>query len=251
LVLTGKTFGVEEIQVTELVRSLTCGEVENVPSARKFPVSCRLPTVIMLGIMVSESRGSGAGVDVTVTFVVADTTLLSGFVHSAVIVVLPALAPMTSPELDALQVAGIVTGEPLLQIVAIDGTLELHVRYPVVELGVVELVTSSSRPVVPEVPSAISWPVWPDADRVSVPGITVSAVIDSDTPPVTMKVPVPVATVLSAFVAMAVIVVLPLATAVARPVCVMVATDELLELQVTEPVTFSVTPAPVVPIAMN
>src|ERR1039458_1102029 len=39
LVSTGKDSGREESQVTELVRSLTFGEVENVPMARKFPVS--------------------------------------------------------------------------------------------------------------------------------------------------------------------------------------------------------------------
>jgi hypothetical protein len=56
LVLTGKILGAEESHVTELVTSLTVGEVEYVPIARKFPVSCKFPTVIVLGIMVSESK---------------------------------------------------------------------------------------------------------------------------------------------------------------------------------------------------
>ena len=133
--LIGKTSGAEERQVTEFVRSLTYGATENVPYARKFPVSCKFPTVIELGIIVSESRGSGAAVSETATAAVFETTLPSAFVNSAVIVVLPALAPVTSP--DAFTVA-------------IDGALELHWIW-------VELVTFCWRPVLPDVPSAINW----------------------------------------------------------------------------------------------
>jgi hypothetical protein len=97
LVLTGKTLGSEESQVTELVRSLTVGAVEYVPIARKFPVSCKLPTEIVLGIMMSESRGSGAAVSETLTVAVAVSTLLSGLVHWAVIVLEPALTPEAIP----------------------------------------------------------------------------------------------------------------------------------------------------------
>ena len=100
--------GAEESQVTEFVRSLTVGEVEYVPIARKFPVSCKLPTVILPGIMMSESRGSGAAVSVTATVAVADTTLASGFVHSAVIVVEPGFAPVASPEGLMLAIVGIL-----------------------------------------------------------------------------------------------------------------------------------------------
>jgi hypothetical protein len=137
LVSTGNTLGAEEIQVTWLVRSLTCGELANVPMARKFPVSCKLPTVMLLGIIVSESSGSGACVEVTVTDAVADTTLASGFVHIAVIPLEPALTPVTSPE--ALTVAMV-------------GMLELHWM-------LVELVTFSWSPVLPDVPRAMNWPV--------------------------------------------------------------------------------------------
>ncbi len=87
--------------------------------------------------MVSESRGSGADVTATVTVAIDDTTLLSGFVHFAVIVVLPALTPVASPE--ALMVA-------------IVGMLELHASCD-------EFVTSCWRPVLPEVPNAMNWPV--------------------------------------------------------------------------------------------
>jgi hypothetical protein len=133
--LTGKTSGNEERQTTEFVRSLMYGAAENVPKARKFPVSCKFPTVIELGIIVSESRGSGAAVSETVTVAVFETTLPSAFVNSAVIVVLPALAPATSP--DAFTEA-------------IDGALELHWIW-------FELVTFCWRPVLPDVPSAINW----------------------------------------------------------------------------------------------
>ena len=50
---------------------------------------------------------------------------------------------------------------------------------------------------------------------------------------------------------MAVMVVDPLPTPTARPAELMVATDVLLELQLTCPVTFRVDPAAFAPIAMN
>ena len=71
----------------------------------------------------------------TATVAVPDATLPSAFVNSAVMVALPALKPVTSPE--ALTEA-------------MDGLLELHLIW-------VELVTSVWRPVLPEVPSAINW----------------------------------------------------------------------------------------------
>jgi hypothetical protein len=75
---------------------------------------------MLLGMMVSESRGSGAEDVETVTDAVAETTLASGLVHSAVMVVDPALTPLARPV--ALTVATV-------------GTLELH-------LSCAELVTS-------------------------------------------------------------------------------------------------------------
>lgn len=93
LVVTGKTLGVEDNHVTVLVRSRVVGSVVNVPIARNCPVACRLPTVIALGMMVSERSGDGAGVKVTARDAVAVTTLPSLFVQIAVMVVLPALTP--------------------------------------------------------------------------------------------------------------------------------------------------------------
>jgi hypothetical protein len=95
--LTGNVLGNEELQATELVRSRTFGVVANVPIARKLPVSCRLPTLMALGTTESDSSGSGAGVDVTVTAALADATVPSAFVRLAVIVVVPALTPVTTP----------------------------------------------------------------------------------------------------------------------------------------------------------
>ena len=82
-------------------------------------------------------------------------------------------------------------------------------------------------------------------------GVMASSVIGSEAPPCTVKVAVPVTTVLLLLVAMAVMVLVPTLTAVARPPGVMVATSALLEPQVTWLVRSSVAPDEVVPIAMN
>src|SRR5665213_1666717 len=69
---------------------------------------------------------------------------------------------------------------------------------------------------------------------------------------VTVKVAVPVTTVPSGFVAMAVMAVVPAPTAVARPVVLMIVpTEVLLEVHFAWFVRSFVVPAPVVPIAMN
>jgi hypothetical protein len=228
-VLTGKVLGVEESQVTVLVTSLTVGAVENVPIAKNWPVACKFPTVMALGIMVRDSRGSGAAVSVTVTVAEAVTTEPSALVSSAVIVLVPTLTPWASPvELT----------------VAIDGTLELHFTSG-------ESVTSLIRPVPPEVPSAINCPVWPEADSDSESGVTVIAVNDCDVPPTTVNVAVPVATVPSAFVKTAVIVVVPFPIPVASPAALMMPTWALLEVQTTWLVRLKVAPVDVVPMAMN
>jgi hypothetical protein len=75
---------------------------------------------------------------VVVTLAELDTTVPSGFVSSAVIVVLPTLMPFASPP-------GEVT-------VAMVGMLEIHTVWG-------ELVTSTSRPDVPEVARAMNCPV--------------------------------------------------------------------------------------------
>ena len=109
LVLIGKILGAEEIQVTEFVRSLTVGDAENVPIARYCPVSCRSPTVILFGMMVRESSGSGAGVRVTVKSALAETTDPSeGLVKTAVMVVVPALRPVASPDELTLAMVGML-----------------------------------------------------------------------------------------------------------------------------------------------
>src|SRR6266851_3286752 len=105
--------------------------------ARNCPVPNKFVTVILLGIIVRESRGSGAGVIETATVALVDTTLPSEFVNTAVMVLLPALTPVASP-------VGLTA--------TMDGLLELHTIWD-------DLVTSCWRPVLPEVPSAMNWPV--------------------------------------------------------------------------------------------
>jgi hypothetical protein len=89
LVFTGKTLGADVSHVTEFVRSLTEGGVEYEPMARNCPWSRRLPTVIEAGTMVSESRGSGAGVKVTLTVADDETREPSGLDSMAVMVLAP------------------------------------------------------------------------------------------------------------------------------------------------------------------
>ena len=104
--------------------------------ARNCPVSCKSPTEIEAGIMVSESSGSGAEVRETVIFAVADTTDVSGFVHSAVMVVVPWLTAVARP--------------PVVM-VAIWMLEELHVTLLVMSTVAPEEV----------VPMAMNWAVCP------------------------------------------------------------------------------------------
>jgi hypothetical protein len=248
LVSTGKILGKEEIQVTESVRSLTYGEVENVPIAKNCPVPCRSSTESELGRIVSESRGSGAAVEVTVTVAVAVTTLAgvepeAGFVHSAVMTADPALTPLTTP----------FPEKSPEEIEAYVGMLEVHV-------SCVEFVTSSTRPELPYVARAINWPVPPEADSDSEPGVMDSAVTAWAPPPlVTVKVAEPATTVRETeLVYRAVTVTDPWLTAVANPGTVpvfsglpTVAICTLLELQVDWLERSRVAPDEVVPMAMN
>jgi hypothetical protein len=140
---------------------------------------------------------------------------------------------------------------------AIVGMLEIH-------WSCGEFVTSWIRPELPNVASAMYRPDSPDSASVCEPGTMESEVTawDAAPPLVTVKVAVPVATDLSGFVAIAVIVDVPWFNAVASPVVAAVhgaaapmiqidATFAELELQATWLVIFSVDPEEVVPIAMN
>ena len=79
------------------VMSITVGAVEKVPYAKNCAVPSKLPIETKFGKTVIDSRGSGAAEAVTVMVAVVDTTLPSGFVSLAVIVVVPALTPATCP----------------------------------------------------------------------------------------------------------------------------------------------------------
>jgi hypothetical protein len=111
--VTGKTFGAEVNQVTELVRSLTVGAVENVPIARNCPLSCKLPKTIPLGMMVSERMPPPLppvvppADPVTVTPAVEVTGPLNA-VALAVIVVVPALTAVTIPAEFTVATAGVL-----------------------------------------------------------------------------------------------------------------------------------------------
>jgi hypothetical protein len=117
LVVTGNTFGAEVNQVTELVRSLTVGAVENVPIARNCPLSCKLPKTIPLGMMVSERM-----VPPLPPFVPPDDPIT---VKSAVELTGPAkpvavAVMIVEPALTAFAM-------PVVLMLATEGTLEVHV----------------------------------------------------------------------------------------------------------------------------
>ena len=103
----------------------------------------------------------------------------------------------------------------------------------------------------PDVPSAMNWPVCPVAERDCEPGLMAMAVKGSEAPPVTVKVAVAVTTVPPELLTMAVMVVVPWLRPVARPVELIFAICVLLELQTAWAVTSSVAPDEVVPMAMN
>jgi hypothetical protein len=106
LVLTGKTLGKEEIQVTvgEFVRSLTYGAVENVPIARNCPVPCKLPTARELGMISSERRLPAlSGAELVTVRVAKELVAPLNAIPPAVIVVVPTPIAVATPE--ALMVA--------------------------------------------------------------------------------------------------------------------------------------------------
>jgi hypothetical protein len=113
--LTGKTSGAEESQVTEFVRSLTNGADANVPTARKFPVSCKLPTVIALGMMVSESKlptpAPPPEEEADTVRVALELTGPLKAVAFATIVDVPAATAVTSPDVSTLATAGLLEAQ--------------------------------------------------------------------------------------------------------------------------------------------
>jgi hypothetical protein len=117
----GNLFGSEVNQVTELVTSLTVGAVEKVPIARNCPLSPKLPKTNPLGMMVSERMFPPLPPDtpppdpVTVRLPLELTGPLNA-VAPAVIIVVPALTAVATPE--ALTVAT-------------EGMLEVQVTPPV------------------------------------------------------------------------------------------------------------------------
>jgi hypothetical protein len=89
--------------LTELVRSLTVGALENVPIARNCPLWVKAPKVIPLGMMVSERMFPPLPPEVPPVEAVTVTTVLELTcplydVVLAVTVVLPAPTAVTDPE---------------------------------------------------------------------------------------------------------------------------------------------------------
>ena len=85
-----------------LVMSIVVGAVEKVPNARNCAVPSKSLIETAAGEIEIASSGSAAGVDVTVIFAVAVTTVAgfepdAGFVHSTAILVEPTLTPLTTP----------------------------------------------------------------------------------------------------------------------------------------------------------
>lgn len=113
--MTGKTLGLAEIQVSmgEFVRSLTVGVLENVPIARNCPVSCKLRTVIELGIIVNETKSPPPAPvlppEPETTRVALELTGPLNASAEAVIVVVPPLTAVATP--DELIVATVGTLE--------------------------------------------------------------------------------------------------------------------------------------------
>ena len=119
--MTGNTFGAEVSHLTELVRSLTVGAVENVPIAKNCPLWVKLPKTIPLGMMVSERMPPPLPpvpppAELVTVMVPLELTWPLHPVALAVIVAVPAPTAVASPE--ALTVA-------------MEGALEIQVTVPV------------------------------------------------------------------------------------------------------------------------
>jgi hypothetical protein len=152
--VTGNTFGAEVSQVTELVTSLTVGEVENVPIARNCPLWVKPPKTIPLGMMVSERMLPPLppvvppADPVTVMTALEEVGPLNA-VALAVIVVVPALTAVAIPEALTVATAGVVELQVTrLVMFCVEGCFAL-----------------------PYVPVAVNCKVWPTA-RDWAPGVT-------------------------------------------------------------------------------
>jgi hypothetical protein len=131
--------------VTELVRSLTVGAVENVPIARNCPLWVKLPKTIPLGMMVSERilpplLPPVPLEPVTVKVELEEVGPLNA-VALAVMVVVPALTAVTTPEASTVATAGVLEVQVTkLVMFCVEGCFPL-----------------------PYVPVAVSCAVWPTA----------------------------------------------------------------------------------------
>ena len=95
-----------------MVRSLTVGAVENVPIARNCPLCVKLPKTIPLGIMVSERilppLLPPLPLEPVTTRVALEEVGPLKAAALAVIVVVPALTAVATPEASTVATAGVV-----------------------------------------------------------------------------------------------------------------------------------------------
>ena len=171
------------------------------------------------GTIARETSGSGVAGILTVIVATPVTTVPSGFEAVAVIAVVPFATAVATPLAELM--------------VATETTLDFQVAALIVAVPIVAvwLVRFTVVPV-DVVPITMSPTVWPAVVSVCDAGMMASETRGSVDPEIlTVRVAIPVTTVPSGFVAVAVIAVVPLATAVATPVAeLIVATDGTLEL---------------------
>jgi hypothetical protein len=95
-----------------LVRSLTVGVVENVPIARNCPLEVKLPKTIPLGMMVSERilppLLPPVPLEPVIVRIVLEEVGPLNAVALAMIVVVPALTAVATPEALTVATAGVV-----------------------------------------------------------------------------------------------------------------------------------------------
>jgi len=151
--------------------------------------------------------------------------------HCTVRIVVPEMLPKVA--VMVVVPAVIAVPRPLVLMVATDVLDELQVTDPVI------------LPVVPSenVPVAVNCWVVPTDDRVGLAGVTVMEFTAAE---VTVRVVFP-----EIVPKVAVMVVVPAAMDVARPLLLMVTVEVLDELQVTDPVTLPLVPSENVPVAVN
>lgn len=190
---------------------MTVAPVPVVPMTMKPAVWPDMVSVSDEGTMASDAIGSGDPAMLTVSVAVPVTAVPSGLVATAVMAVAPLVRAVATPVAELM--------------LATDGTLEVQTAALMIDVPTVA--DSSVRfTVVPDpvVPITMKPAVWLAEVSVCAAGTMASDTIGSleEVVGVTARVAVPVTTVPSGFVAIAVIVVVPGPTDVATPVAALI-----------------------------